>query len=177
MQLFLASALRSGAGLASVLRMPALTVLRQKPVQLVGKLVGVFLAERFGAFGRLAALSDLFHQIAHGKILFDVVNAVELAPVVDGMGLFGDDAVGERNVGRDDQVPLSDHLDDAVVRLVGTLLHYDVGNMVGVAQHYALVRNHKGRQREPFYTAKHDRFEQVGKSVTVNVECHCFIPR
>ncbi len=169
MQLFLASVLRSGAGLASVLCMQSLTVLRQKAVQLVGKLVGVFPAERFGPFGRLAALSDLFHQVAHGKILFDVVNAVELAPVVDGMRFFGDDAVGQRNVRRDDQVPLSEHLDDSVVRLVGTLLHYDVGNMVGIAQTYALVRNHKGRQREPFYTAKHDRFEQVGKSVTVYV--------
>lgn len=98
-------------------------------MQLVGKLVGIFAGEGFGAGGELSAFPDTLHEISHRQVLLDIVYRVELASVVNGMCLFGDDAVGKRDIRSDHEVALRTQLHDMVVRLIGALFDDDILDM------------------------------------------------
>lgn len=144
----------------------------QKTVELVGKGMGVFLAEGFGTFQYLAAITQLFHQVAHGQVLFDVLSGVELAAVIDGVGIFRDDTVSQRDVCRDDKITRLYHLHDAVIGLVGAGIDDLVGDMVGASKRDAFVGDDTGFKCEAFDGTQQDRFEKVWKGIPVDEESH-----
>ena len=139
-------------------------------MKLVGKFVGVFLVERRGAFGHLPAVPDRFHEVSHGEVLFDVVYAEKLASVVDGMGVFGDDPVGQRDIGGDHQVACVHHPDDRMIRFVGSRFDDDIAYVGGVPDRDPFIRDYDGRDTESFDSTKNDGLEQVGERVAVDVE-------
>ena len=64
----------------------------------------VFGAERCRTLGHLPAVADLLHQISDRQILLNVVRRVAFTPVIDGVGVFGDDPIREGDVRGDHQV-------------------------------------------------------------------------
>ncbi len=93
-------------------------MLCQKGVELVGKGVGIFASECLWPLGHLSALSDTLHEVAYGKVLFDILGSVELPSVVYGMRTLCDDPVCQRDVGSDDQITVLTALDDLMVSLI-----------------------------------------------------------
>jgi len=134
--------------------------------------MGIFGSEGFGAFGHLSAFSDTLHEVAHGEVLFDVVHTVKLTPVVDGMGMFGNDAVSEGNVGSNDKITRFAEFDNTVVGFIRTLIDDNVLDVWGFADGDLFVGNDFCQQGESFYASEYDGFEQVGKGIAVDVECH-----
>ena len=139
-------------------------------MQLVGKLVGIFWAERGWPLGLLPGIADRFHKVSHGEVLFDVVRTEKLAPVVDGVGVFGDDPIRQGNVGGDHQVAFLHLRHDRVIRLVSSRFDEDIAYMNGLPDCDLFVGDHNGRDAQAFDGPKHDGFEQIGEGVAVDVE-------
>ena len=141
-------------------------------MQLIGKGVGIFLAERFGASGYFSTFADAFHEVAHGEVLLDVFGSVECPSVVDGVSIFADDTVGEGDVGGDDKVAGLAEFDDAVIGFVGTLIDEKVFDVTGGADGDLLVGDDLGRDRKALDGAQDDGFEQIGKCIPVDEQGH-----
>lgn len=131
-------------------------------MQLIGKLVGVFLGKGLRAGGHLSALPDTLHQVSHRQILLDIVLAVEFSPVVYRVRLFGDHTVCEGDVGGDDEISSFAERYDAVICLIGSLIYDDVFDMLGMAYVDLLVGYYLRRQTESFDSSENDRLEDVG---------------
>jgi len=141
-------------------------------MQLVGKLVGIFAGERLGAGGEFSALSDTLHQVSHRQVLLDIVYRVELTSVVNGMGIFGDDAVGKRDIRSDHKVSCAAQLHDMVVRLIGALFYDEILDMSGAADVDLFVGDDLGGEAEPLYASQNDRLEEIGEGIAVYKERH-----
>lgn len=152
-------------------------------MQLVCKLVGIFAGERLGAGGDLSALPDALHEISHRQVLLDIVYRIEFASVVNGMGIFGDHAVGKGDIRSDHKVACAAQLHDMVVRLIGSLFDDEILDMSGAADVDLFVGDDLGGEVEPLYASQHDRLEEVGEGIAVYKERHTkvslslFLPR
>ena len=71
----------------------------QKAVQLVGKSLAVFPAERRGTTRNHAVVSQLIHKVTHGQQVLDVVFRIEFTPGIDRKASLGNYPVCERNIG------------------------------------------------------------------------------
>ena len=79
-------------------------MLAQVPVQAVGELLPVGLAEGGRAARVDAAAAQFFHEGAHRQLLGDIVLRVELAARIERKTALGQHVGGQRDVARDDQV-------------------------------------------------------------------------
>ena len=92
-------------------------------IELVGKCLAVALGKGRRPAGFDPGAAQFVEQVAHRESLVDRVAGVELAPRVEGDGLFGDHGCGERNVGSDYQIAGRDQPGDLTVGHVETGIH------------------------------------------------------
>jgi hypothetical protein len=145
---------------------------RQEPVQRIGKGAAVILAKRRWSTRELTAISHLFHEVAHGQPLLNIIFGVKFPSGIQRMAVFLDHCRGQRDIRGDDQITEPHPFGDVVVSRVDTTRHLDGSDRARGRDSQGLIGDQIKPTGHSFRGAKQNLFDDVRAGIGIDPDLH-----